>query len=376
MKKLIFAGTLLILASCNMESPEALNKQIISNKNKVNKLNKKIDVLQAKLDSISGPGDTDQGTVVYTKEMEYEAFSHFIFVSGKVEAVEEAMVSPEINGQIKTIHVSEGQRVKKGQLLVSLNTDVTEKSIKEVKTSLELTEKLYEKQKELWDQEIGTEVQFLQSKSAYESTLARLETLEEQLDMARVKAPFSGIVENIMVKEGELAMPGGRLLHLVNLSNLKIKARISENYLNSIHPGDKVDVEFPATPDKSVSLNINRIGSVIENMSRTFEVELKMSNPGEKIKPNQLATMKLIDFSTDKAFVVPSIILKQDITGYYLYHVKTEGENTVASKIYVTPGRSAVENTMIEKGIKPGMKIITDGYNLVKDRTPVSVLTK
>ncbi len=376
MKKLLFATSILILASCNMESPEALNKQIIANKNKVDKLNDKIAELQLKLDSVSGPEEAVIGTAVYVKEMAPEPFQHFIFSSGKVEAVNEAWVSPEINGQIKQILVSEGDRVVKGQLLVKLNTDITEKSITEVKTGLELAKKLYEKQSDLWEQNIGSEVQYLQAKNTYESAEARLATLEEQLEMAKIRAQFPGIIENISVKEGELAMPGARLLHIVNLKKLKVVAQLSENYLNSIHLGDKVDVEFPATPGKKAALKISRIGSVIENMSRTFEVEMEMSNNDESIKPNQLATMQLTDFSTDETFVVPSIILKQDITGYYLYQVKEDGGKSIASKLYVSPGRSAREFTMIESGIKPGMKIIIGGYNLVKDRTPVKILSE
>lgn len=376
MKKLLFAGTIFLIASCSMNSPEALNKEIIRNKTKVNDLNRKISELETKLDSISGPEDKIQGTSVVVKKMAPEHFSHYIFISGKVEATEEAWVSPEINGQIKKIHVSEGQRVAKGQLLLNLSTDMTEKTITEVKTSLELQKKLFEKQKELWDQNIGTEVQYLQAKTAYESTEARLATLQEQMDMAMVRAPFNGIIEKIIAKEGELAMPGARLIHLVNLSDLKVKANISENYLNSVHIGEPVEVEFPDTKDSKMDLKINRIGSVIDNLSRTFEVELKMRNTGERIKPNQLATMRIEDYSSNEAFVVPTILLKQDTKGYYIYRVVERNGMKIASKIYVVPGRSSNDMTMVEKGIEPGMEIIIAGFNLVKDGTQVRIMAE
>ena len=308
--------------------------------------------------------------------MEEQPFSHHIFLSGKVEANEEAWISPETNGQIKKIYIKEGQRVSTGQLLVTLNTDITEKSIKEVETNLELQKKLFEKQKDLWEQNIGTEVQYLQAKTAYESTEARLSTLKEQLEMARIKAPFNGFVESIPVKEGELAMPGTRLLYMVNLKNLKVTANVSENYLNTVKKGEEVDVEFPDTPGHKKTLKITRVGNVIENLSRTFEIELDMSNNDEKIKPNQLATMKLNDFSTDRAYVVPSIILKQDIKGYYLYQAAQRNGKMVASKIYVEPGRSAEDKTMILKGVTPGMEVIVAGYNVVKDGTPVKIISE
>lgn len=376
MKKFLFAIIIVIMASCSTDNPEAVNKKIIRYKTKVNALNEKINQLEILADSLGGKKEEVTGTVVTVKRMAKEPFMHFIFVSGKVEAVEEAWVSPETNGQIKKILVKEGQRVNAGQLLVTLSTEITESSMKEVETGLELQKKLYEKQKELWDQNIGTEVQYLQAKTAYESAEARLATLKTQYDMARIKAPFDGIVEDIPVKEGELAMPGARLLHLVNLKDLKINARISETYMNSIHKGDEVEVKFPDNQDITRTLRIARIGNVIENQSRTFEIELAMSNPGEVIKPNQLATMKLVDYSTDSAFVVPSIILKQDITGYYLYSVTPVDDEMVASKIYVKPGRSAEDMTMIEDGLKDGQDVIIQGYNLVKDGTPVRIISE
>lgn len=375
MKKLLIFISVLFLASCSSENPEAINKQIISYKDKINNYNKKITELEAKLKTDSLPQSKNTGTAVIIKEMFAEEFEHYIRVSGKAEAVEEAFVSPEISGQIKKIHIKEGQRVKKGQLLISLNTDITEKSIIEVKTSLELLVKLFEKQNELWGQNIGTEVQYLQAKTNKESTEARLETLKEQLEMARIRASFDGIVEDILAKKGELAMPGGRLLHLINLEKLKINAGVSEIYLNSIQKGDIAKVSFSTTPDHELLLPISRTGSVIDNMSRTFLVELLMDNKDEKIKPNQLAVMKLKDFGSSEAFILPSIIIKQDITGSYVYKVEEKPSGPIAVKLYIKPGHSSVDMTMIDEGIKSGMKIIIEGYNLVKNGSQLKIIT-
>ena len=375
MKKLLILTSILFAASCSMDSPEAINKQIISYKNKVKTYETKISELEAKLESDSLNEKVEEGMVIVVKEMQSENFEHFILVRGKVEAIEEAMVSPEMNGQIKKIHVKEGQRVKKGQLMISLNTDLTEKAIKEVKTSLRLLVKLYDKQKELWDQKIGTEIQYLQAKTNKEAAEASLETLKEQLAMGKVKAPFDGIVEEIMAKTGELAMPGGRLLYLVNLKKLKVNSDISETYLNKIHENDMAEINFSASPDYELKLPITRIGSVIENKSRTFQVEINMDNLEEEIKPNQLASIKLQDFFSEIAFVVPSIIIKQDITGYYVYQAVNSDKGMLAQKVYLTPGRSSSDMTMIDSGVEEGMKIIIEGYNLVKNGTPVKIIT-
>ncbi|MCF8378548.1 MAG: efflux RND transporter periplasmic adaptor subunit [Bacteroidales bacterium] len=376
MKNLLVLLSILFLVSCSSENPEAIKKQIISYKNKVDTYDKKINDLEAKLENDSLPKEDITGTAVIVKDMQVGKFEHHIQVSGKVEAVEEAFVSPEMSGQIKEIHVVEGQRVKKGQLLISLNTDVIEKSMIEVQTSLSLLVKLYEKQKELWDQNIGTEVQYLQAKTNKESADARLATLYEQLEMARIRAAFDGIVENIMAKEGELAMPGGRLVQLVNLEKLKINANVSEIYLNSIHKGDMVNVSFSATPGYEMNLPISRTGSVIDNLSRTFLVELLMNNKNEKIKPNQLAILRMNDFSSNEAFVLPSIIIKQDIKGSYVYRVEDNPSGPIATKVYIQPGLSSEDMTMIDSGVKPGMKIIIEGYNLVKNGSPVKVITE
>jgi len=376
MKKIIILLSGVFLLGCSQDDPEAIKKQIIRYQDRVNGFNEKIAELEDKLEADTTYSEEDAGTVVNVKEVQPESFKHFIQVSGKVIAEEEAFISPEMNGQIQDVHVEEGDRVKKGQLMISLNTDVTETSIKEVKTNLELLTKLFEKQKNLWEQNVGTEVQYLQAKNNMESAEARLATLEEQLDMARIRAPFSGIVEDVLVKEGEMAMPGGRLIHLVNLENLSIEADISETYLNDIRMGEEVEVGFPTFPGMDMELPISRVGSVIDNMSRTFQVELEFSNRGERIKPNQLATLRINDFTSDSALVVPSIIIKQDISGYFLYTVNESDEGPVAGKAYVTPGRTAGEETMVTEGLKPGMRVIVEGYNLVKDGTRVNVLSE
>jgi RND family efflux transporter MFP subunit len=376
MKKIIILFSAIFLFGCSQENPEAIQKQIINYKNKINSYNDRITELEEKLEQDTAFVSSERATVVRIQEMMPQNFSHYIKVSGKVLAEEEAFISPEMNGQIEEILVKEGQRVSKGQLLLSLNSEVTEKSIAEVKTNLELLTKLYEKQKSLWEQNVGTEVQFLQAKTNKESAEASLATLKEQLKMAKITAPFNGIVEDIMVKDGEMAMPGARLLHIVNLRDLSIEADISENYLNDIREGEKVEVEFPTFPGITKRLPIKRVGSVIDNMSRTFEIELELKNPDERIKPNQLAELRINDFSADSALVIPSITIKQDISGYYVYQVKDETEGPRASKLYITPGRSAEEYTMVVEGLQPGMKIITEGYNLVKDGTEVKVLSE
>ena len=308
---------------------------------------------------------------VEVKTLTPEEFVRHFEVTGNMEAVKDAIISPEINGQIKTIAVERGQRVRKGELLIGLNTDVTEKSIAEVKTNLELASKIYEKQKELWDQNIGSELQYLEAKNGKESLEGRLATLEKQMEMARIRAPFSGIVDNIMVREGELASPGMRLLHLVNLAEMRVSARVSESYLQSVKKGDPVQLRFSSYPDEVLAEKISRLGQVIDDQTRTFALEILFANKDEKYKPNMLTSVRIEDYRNDKALVVPSIVLKQDFNGTFLF-VISEGENgSVARKQYVSPGVTVQDKTMIEEGLSAGDMVIIKGYNLVSDGSPV-----
>jgi len=319
--------------------------------------------------------ESGKALLVAVKKMAYEKFEHFFLANGTVEAVNDAFISSEINGQIKTIHVKEGRRVKQGQLLVSLNSDVIESSIAEVKTGLELAKTVYKKRKGLWDKKIGSEIQYLEAKTNKESLENKLKTLGAQLDMAKIKAPISGIVDGIFKKEGELAAPGFQLIQLVNLKKVYVNADVSEAYLAKINKGDTVEVTFPSYPELTVNAVIHRTGHVVKSQNRTFLVQLLLDNKDEKLKPNMLGLIKMKDFSVDSALAVPSIIIKNDLKGPYLYVVETEEKQgkLLARKIYVEPGMSEGSNTMITQGLEPGQQVIVKGYNLVKNGTEIKI---
>ena len=303
----------------------------------------------------------------------FREFSHFIEVTGVVEAEYYAVISSEISGQIKKIHVREGQLVKKGQLMVSLNSKVTESTIAEVKTGLVLAKKIYEKQKELWEQNIGSEIQYLEAKTSKESSENRLKTLQAQLEMARIKAPFEGVVEEIYSKEGELAIPGLQLVYVINLSKLKVVAEVSETYLPNIKKGDMAILEFSSYPDIKLKIPINRTGNVINKQNRTFKVEFNFENPESLLKPNILTTVKLNDYYTDSALIVPSIIIKQDMKGSYLYVASGKGADSYAKKIYIEKGRSYQDKTMVLQGLEKDQMIIISGYNKVYDGIAIEI---
>ncbi len=375
MKQAAITGIIILIAgACGpADQRKAIEKEIADHKNDIRKIELQINTLEEKLQEEEGNVITGNKIPVSVITIRPDTFNHYITVTGEVEAEQSAYISPEMNGQIEAIHVEEGTRVKKGQLLVSLNTKVIQNNIEEVKTNLALAQKLYKKQAELWDQEIGSEINYLEAKNRKASLENRLETLKSQLALALIKAPFSGIVDEIYKNEGEMAMPGMQLINLVNLSQMNIKASVSETYLSRIHQGEKIQARFPAVPKINLELPITRIGNVIDKDSRTFIIEAKFSNTRNLIKPNLIAEIMINDLSKTDAIVIPSVIIKQDMQGEYVFCIKDANNKATACKTYITPGMSYNNETMVIDGLKPGTKVITDGYNLVSDGLEVVI---
>lgn len=319
------------------------------------------------------PPSESRGIAVRLVTIAPQKFQHFIEINGSVKAEKDAIISPETSGQIKRIYVAEGQNVKQGELVVSLNTSIIRSNINEVKTSLEFANSSYEKQAGLWKENIGTEIQYLQAKNNKEVLEGKLKTLQAQLEMARIKAPFDGVVDEIFAKEGELATPGARIIHLVNISELKVYGSVSETFLPSIHEGAKVLLSFPVYPDYTIQAEIYRKGEVINEKSRTFKIEIKLDNKKNKLKPNMISKIRLNDFVAENAIIAPSQIIKQDYEGSFLYIVERNENKLVARKKYVKTGITYDNYTMILEGLNENDEIIVVGYNMVSSGSHIYV---
>lgn len=365
------------LYGCNtQESPEALKAKLAKLKEQSIKLNHQIKELESRIARMDTLSNGNGYIKVVTETLTPSPFYHYFTASGKVELENEASISPETNGQVKRIHVSKGQRVRKGDLLISLNTSIIESSIAEVKIGLELATSVYEKQKNLWEQNIGSELQYLQAKNQKESLEQKLRTLNAQLDMSLIKAPFDGIVDDIYIKEGELASPGRAVAYMLNTEKLKIDADISESILNKVHVGDKVRIEFPTFPELSIEAPVFRIGNMVDPKTRTVKVEIHSTNPKGAIKPNQIAMLFINDYYNPEALSVPSIILKRDTKGTFLFKVEKTDSKYVATKVYVETGVAYNDRTVITKGLSAGDRVIVSGYNMVSNGVPIQLTSK
>jgi len=373
MKKSLFLILVIAIAGCNPDNPEAIKRKLIMLKEKQMVINNEIGRLEHELEKDTTQVNTEKTISVKINELTFEEFNHYILINGNVDAEKHVFVSPELNGQVEKIYVSEGEKVKKGALLVSLNTKVIESNIADVKTGLELARKVFNKQHELWKQNIGSEIQYLNAKNAKESAENRLKTLKTQMEMGRIRAPFSGYIEKISGKEGEMASPGKAILEIVNLSEMKIYADVSEKYLANIKEGDTTIARFPSLPGIEIEVPVYRTGNVIDRNSRTLTIELKIDNPDNQLKPNLMATVMLNDFSKDSALVVPSGIVKKDIQGSYLYVADDTGGNTIAHKVYIQTGLNYKDKIMIINGVKEGDKVVIAGYSEVSDGVKINV---
>jgi membrane fusion protein (multidrug efflux system) len=362
----------LTLWACGPSDPQ---EELEKYRRKISEYEMKIAQIEQRMDDHSGSSGNGQALAVETMQLNLQPFSSYLEVTGLLESVQDADISPETSGQIEEIAVKRGAQVRAGELLVRLNTELIEKNIAEVRTNLELATLRFEKQEELWQKKIGSEIQYLETKNGKEVLEARLATLEEQLALARITAPFPGIVENVSVKAGELASPGMPLLRLVNLDRMRVTARVSESYLNQVREGDEVELRFAAYPDLTLREKISRMGEVIDPETRTLILEVELKNRERLLKPNMLTSIRIEDYHRDDALVVPSIVLRNDFNGTFLFRAVSRGEGMVAEKVYVEPGITVQDQTEITGGIAPGDQVIVKGYHLVGEGTPLRTVS-
>ncbi|MBN1822368.1 MAG: efflux RND transporter periplasmic adaptor subunit [Prolixibacteraceae bacterium] len=370
MKKLAILITVTVfLASCastTVDDEAAKRQQLQKYKQQVHDLEQKIEALETELDA----NVVEDIVNIKATEVQLQTFEHFIEASGNVEAEQDINVSPESIGVIEEVLVTEGMNVNKGQVLAKLNTDALNRSLDEMEIQLELAQTTFQRQKNLWDQNIGSEIQFLQAKTNKESIEKRIEGLKAQIEMAVVKSPIDGVVDIVYQKKGQIGSPQVPFAKVLNTSQLRIYADVSEAYLTKIKNGDKVKVNFPAL-NKEVDATIYRIGNTIDPNNRTFRIRINLNNSGNSLKPNLVSIIKMRDYVSEDAVVVPNLLIKEDFKGFYTYIVKQENGESRAKKVYVTPGISQNNITEVIDGIESGDKVITEGYTQVVEGTLV-----
>ncbi|UZD22609.1 efflux RND transporter periplasmic adaptor subunit [Algoriphagus halophytocola] len=308
-----------------------------------------------------------KSVLITTAEAKKGEFDHYVEVTGSVLSKKNVMISAETSGRILEIPVLEGMRVTKGTVMARIDSESLQRNIDELENSLELATTLFEKQERLWNQQIGTEVQYLEAKNRKEGLERNLATAKTNLAKAVITAPFSGTLESIEVRLGELVQPGMGMFQFVGESDLFIEADISESYIGVLSKGDSVEVNFPSI-NKELQTKVSSIGAIINPNNRTFKVEVYLPNL-PMVKPNMISVLKILDYQNANAVVVPSHLILSDNRGDYVFVV----EDGKALKKYVERGKTFDRETEILSGLKGGETLVDKGFREVGDNFNVNI---
>ena len=355
-----------ILAACSAATPED-DKQARLEKLKAEQTNltKEIAKLESEIEKETPDSlKTVKAKDVAVAELMPRLFHHYVKTQGQVESENNVMVSAKSMGVVTQVHVNEGDQVSKGQTLAQIDNSVIVRSIESMKAQLELATSVYERQKNLWDQKIGTEVQFLQAKTNKESLEKQLASLQEQNEMTRIKAPISGTVDNVSIKAGENIAPGMPAVRVVNNADLKLTARISEAFVTNIKKGNKVIVEIPEL-NKHLEARVTFVGRTIDPLSRTFDVEIDLPSDPD-LRTNMTATLKVIFRTEPSTIVVPVNIIQEINNEKIVYVAEKDGGHTVARRKTIKVEGVYGNEAQVE-GLASGDKLITVGYQGLND---------
>ncbi len=355
-KSLAILSAISLLAACSSDSIEAKKADLEKLKQQETEIKEKISALESEIGN-TGIGESDKKIkTVALSNIELKPFNSFIEIQGKVDAEENISVGPEMPGTIGKINVKVGDQVSKGQVLAELDSRALQQGLAELKSSIDFSRDLFNKQKNLWDQKIGTEVQFLQAKNQKESLEKKMATLEEQLRMSKLISPINGVVDAIDIKIGQATAPGAPGIRVVNLNNLKVKAEVAESYANRVKKGNSVFVIFPDLND-TLETKINYVAKVISPMTRTFSVEIGLEEK-EIYHPNMIAILKITDYNNPKAIIVPVNLIQKTEKGDFVFI--ESGKK--AKKAAITIGKIYNGQAEVTSGLKPGDKLISTGF--------------
>lgn len=350
MRKLIYLIIpAMILASCGENSGNKADELV--------KLKKQKAEIEAKIKELeAGKATTGKVTPVTVLEMQPTEFNGNIEVQSAIAGDEDIMATTQAPGIVKKVYVRAGQTVKAGQLLVQLDVSTVDRQIEALSPQLALTKSLYEKQQNLWAQNIGTEVQLMGARTNYEGIQKQIAALKAQRDVYRIVSPINGSVDELNVKEGEMAAPGMSGVRVVSYDKLKAEAKLGENYLGKVKEGDPVTLIFPSAGD-SIKTKISYVAKSVEVSSRSFLVYVHLNNSA-KLHPNMSCIMKIANYTNKSALVIPVALLQKTSEGEVVY----VAENNTAKAVVVKTGRTSNGLVEVLEGLNAGDKVIMAGH--------------
>jgi RND family efflux transporter MFP subunit len=354
------------LTDIRTKRAELINEQLAI-QDKIKRLDQKI----SELDTVK------HIPLITTITAKHKVFNHTLEIQGNVTTKNLLVITPEFNGILTNVYVKEGQKVSKGQLLAKIDDGGLGQQLAQLQIQADLAKTTFERQKRLWDQKIGSEIQYLQAKSTYDAQSKAISQLQQQISKTEVRAPFSGTIDDVMTEQGSVVGAGQTpLMRLVNLDDMYIESNVPERYISDVTKGKKVQVHLPIL-GKTIETKIRQVGNFINPANRTFKVEVGIPNMDKTLKPNLTAKLKINDYTNDKALLIPQSIISENAEGeQYVYIVNNKNENGegVANKVIITTGRTQGDFIEVLNGIENGAEIVKEGARSVKDKQTVKVI--
>ncbi|MGX1928289.1 efflux RND transporter periplasmic adaptor subunit [Flagellimonas sp. 2504JD4-2] len=330
------------------------------------------------LDSvITSLDDNAKLPLVTTIEAKAQKFNHYLELQGDVMTKQNVLVYPEMGGTLYRVYVKEGQKVSKGQVLASIDDGGLSSQLAQLKTQSELAKTTFERQKRLWEQNIGSEIQYLQAKTTYEAQESAVKQMQSQVAKSTIRAPFSGIIDDVIKDQGTVVSPGpgAEVFRIVNLSNMYIEVEVPESHLPNVTPGKNVHVYFPVLGD-SVTTKVRQTGNFINPSNRSFTAEIPVPSEGGKVKPNLTAKVMINDYTNESAILIPQSIVSENAEGeqyVYLVDADSTSSNAIAKKVIIQTGKTQGDYVEVLSGINNGDGIIDEGARSVKEGQKVRV---
>lgn len=373
-----------LLLSCGNSNDQDVDEVIATNdlqeirakKLELSKQQRELTSKMDRLDAAINQLDESKGLpLVSTFKVDDTIFRHYTSVQGDVATRENILIYPEYSGVLTRIHITEGQRVNKGALLATIDDGGLRSQLAQLEAQAALAKTTFERQQRLWEQNIGSEIQFLEAQTAFQSTQNAVDQLRSQLGKTSVRAPFSGVIDEVVTDEGQVVNPGQNpLFRLVNLQNMYVEADVPETYLNMIQTGTPVIVEIPAI-NKEYEGTVKQVANFINPNNRTFQIEVSIPNEDGLVKPNLIATVRLNDYTAEDAIVVPENAVQKNSMGESIVYVlQPENDSIgVAQRKMVEIGYSQANRVEVTSGLEPGDEIIVEGARNLRDQQKVKV---
>ncbi len=296
-------------------------------------------------------------------------FNHYLDIQGSVNTKENILIQPEMPGKLVVLNAKAGQHVSKGQILARVDDGGSSQQVASLETQYQLAKTTFERQKNLWNQKIGSEIQYLQAQTQMLSLQRSVAQAKAMLAKSVIRAPFSGTIDEVFVERGQVVSAGPQgLMRIVNLNNMYVSTSVPESYIGKLKVGTQVDV-FLTSLNKNYKGKVRQVGNFINPNNRSFGIEVSIPNPENLLRPNQVAKLKVIDYTAKNAIVVPTNVIQEDGDGnkFVFVAINSNGKTAIAKKVIVSVGKSSDNVTEIVSGLSANDILVTEGVNTISE---------